>query len=69
MELLDSGWKKDGRIRFAFSHLTGIAVVLLVFGCVVIVHCLLSVSGVSYVCLISQLMLVPAQTCELRDGG
>ena len=36
-----------------------IAVALLVFGCVVIVHCLLSVSGVSYVGLISQLMLVP----------
>ena len=26
-------------------------------------------SGVSYVALISQLMLVPAETCEPRDGG
>ena len=65
---------KDGRIRFAFLPSdNGIGVVLLVFGCVVIVYCLLSVSGVSYVGLISQLMLVPAhhttETCEPRDGG
>ena len=60
------GKRTDG---FTFSRLIGIVVVLLVFGCVVIVHCLLSVSGVSYVGLISQLMLVPAETCEPRDGG
>ena len=41
---LHSGWKKtDGRMRFAFCRLMRIVVVLLVFGWVVVVHCLLSV--------------------------